>query len=75
MKTFNTISLGLISLLLSVTSIRAADPTVTPETRKTLDFQPVRPRFVRLEFGKFGSYPLDLSELRLFPPLEESSKR
>ena len=40
-----------------------------------LDFKPFRARFVRLEFGKFGSYPLEIAELRLFPPLEESSKR
>jgi hypothetical protein len=40
-----------------------------------LDFAPVRARFVRLELAKFGSYPLEISELRLFPPLEESSKQ
>ena len=40
-----------------------------------LDFKAVRARFVRLEFGKFGSYPLEIAELRLFPPLEEPSER
>ena len=35
-----------------------------------LDFQPVRARFVRLEFGTFRPHPLEVSELRLFGPLE-----
>ena len=36
MKTLNTISIGLISLLLSVTSMQAADSPVTPQERKDL---------------------------------------
>ncbi|MBM4019067.1 MAG: hypothetical protein FJ288_12190 [Planctomycetes bacterium] len=36
MKTINTISLGLISLLFSVTSLPAADSPVTPQERKNL---------------------------------------
>ncbi len=35
-----------------------------------LDFKPVRARFVRLELTKFGPHMLQISELRLFAPLE-----
>ena len=35
-----------------------------------LDFKPVRARFVRLELARFSPHPLQVSELRLFAPLE-----
>jgi len=35
-----------------------------------LDLKPVRARYVRLELAKFRPHPLQISELRLFAPLE-----
>jgi len=39
-----------------------------------LDFRPASARFVRLELTKFGPHPLQVSELRLFAPLEDNRR-